>query len=650
MGVQQKHKWETERLWMLMLWLFATAWLVLLVSQAAFALLNRDLFSIERSEGIRIVWGNMKFAASIVAFCMWPTLLAGVIVSVCKRGMPVLRCLYGASMGLMLAANVIDTSYYRWTFRRMTWDIFSYASTNFSGGWGALIVQFLHDFWAYFLLYFALLALLLWMAQLLKYRPSAPFKTGWWIASIVLMTAVNITLQRGGFINQHKPLRVVDANRYASSGNIALVLNSPFSIIRSKGHTGHLQPVTFFDDEAQLDACFTPRHLPIVLDSVVSLGTPDDGGKRTAIDGANRPNIVLIILESVGEEYVGYLNQNRGPSYTPFIDSLCQHATVVQGFANGKRSIESVPSLLSGIPSLMEEAYITSPYAQNQVTALPLALRRHGYSTAFYHGAYNGSMNFDSYVRGIGIDEYYGMDEYNDPEVNPEGANEGDFDGTWGIFDEPFLQFVARHIGRTSRQPFFATLYTISSHHPYTIPPQYKGRFPKGPQPIIEPVGYTDMALQRFFATASTMPWFENTLFIITADHASQPVDSYYKGGIGQFAVPMILYWPRHTLWVPESVANPQGTGLRSSRVMQHADLYPTLVDLLALPDTCFAFGHSLFDPDGSFHIAYLGNDTYQLTQQNETTSFHLTDNNIPPLAKAIMQQYTHRLIENRLK
>lgn len=642
---------ETSHMWLILLWLFAAAWIVLMLSQGLFAWLNRDLFSIAPKERWLLVVGNMKFAASAVAFFLWPSVVTALIVSLIKRGMVWLRIVYGISMGLMLAANVIDTSYYRWTFRRMTWDIFSYTSSNFEGEWGTLLLQFLHDFWPYFLLYFALMTLILWVAQLLRYKaiPFSP-RWGWKVVAGLLTVVVLITLQRGGFINQHKPLRVVDASRYASGNNTALVLNSPFSIIRSKGHTGHLQPLTFFDDEAQMEQYFTPKHIPAVLDSIVSIGTPSNTGSFITIGNHNRPNVVLIILESVGEEYVGYLNQGRGPSYAPFLDSLCRQATVVKGMANGKRSIESVPSLLSGIPSLMEEAYITSPYAQNSVVALPQILQQAGYRTSFFHGAYNGSMNFDSYVRGIGIESYYGMDQYNDKQTNPQGVSEGDFDGTWGIFDEPFLQFAARTLNTMPSAPFFATLYTISSHHPYTIPPQYQGRFAQGPQPIIEVVGYADMALKQFFATVSTMSWYENTLFIITADHASQPVNDYYKGGAGQYAVPMIFYWPNHTLWLPHASVNSQGTGLTSSMLMQHADLYPTLIDLLSLPDTCYAFGHSIFDPQGTFHIAYLGNSTYQLTQSQESVTFNATQGDIPPLAQALLQQYTHRLIENKLR
>lgn len=610
-------------------------------------------------------------------------------------------------MALMLAANVIDTNYYRWTFRRMTWDIFHYAGDNFSGGFGTLLLQFLHDFWGYFLLYFAMLAVLLWLSGIIKlHREKSETETpaGDTVADTILfliLIFLNATMQRGGFINQHKPLRAVDASRYASGSNTALVLNTPFSILRTIGHSKGLKEYTFFHGQNELDALFTPRYLPDTASTTHSVwtGTPRDLTEhpervtQTILTPRNRPNIVLIILESMGEEYIGdpaaLLTRGSLPAsnahtleacssvcYAPFLDSLRRQGTVLLGRANGKRSIESVPALLSGIPSLTEEAYITSPYSQSRIVTLAQQLKDEGYRTAFFHGAYNGSMNFDSYVRGIGIDDYYGMDQYYDIDINRQRPEQDAFDGTWGIFDEPFLQFATRRITEEyDKQPFFAILYTISSHHPYTIPPQHKGRFAKGPQAILESIGYADFAVRRFFATASHQKWYSNTLFIITADHASQPIGTYYKHGEGLYAVPMIFFWPGHQfLQFPDIVANRYGTGWICPHIMQHTDLYPTLADLLGLHKPCYAFGTSAVAPRSrgnegkrdkvsTFHIAYEGNGTYLFTSDRDRNTIEIQPDNLQPhdytppttqnadlrLALAVLQQYTHRLLENRL-
>src|SRR5690606_14279042 len=134
-----------------------------------------------------------------------------------------------------------------------------------------------------------------------------------------------------------------------------------------------------------------------------------------------------------------------------------------------------------------------------------------GYETAFFHGAPNGSMGFSAYMQLAGIKNYYGKNEYN---------NDDDFDGIWGIWDEPFMQFMAKKLD-TFKQPFFSSFFSLSSHHPFKVPEHYAGKFPKGQLPLHEPIGYVDNALRQFFNTASKSEWYKNTLFVIVADHAS---------------------------------------------------------------------------------------------------------------------------------
>ena len=651
--------WETGRVWLYVLLMFLLALALLLATQAVFAAVNSSFFVVKGlGAWLKIVLGNLHFGLAGTAMCLWPfVVMYAVPVKVrCSKWFGTVgRTLFVILAMLMLVANLVDIPYYQWTLRRTTSEIFGYLGTSFTGGFGTLLLQFLHDFWPYFLLGFALLALLIWMSGLVRLVPEEqdlpagaekhcartrakgakrcvrPLGEALQSVAMLLLAVLAI---RGGIIFQHKPLSAIDASRYAAAGNAGLVVNTPFSIIRTLGHESGLKPVEYYS-ESELEQIFSP----------LSQGAGNlQWGKA---DGA-KPNVVLIILESFSEEYMGCLN-GGGESWTPFLDSLSAQCTLFQGMANGKRSIESLPSLLSGIPSLMDEAYITSSYAQNKVRSLPQILKQHGYATAFFHGAYNGSMNFDSYTRMAGIDRYYGMNEY---------RGEEGFDGVWGIFDEPFLQFAVGEMS-TIDTPFFAAVYTISSHHPYAIPEQHKGRFRKGDLPILETVGYADYALGRFFASASRCPWFENTIFIITADHAAQPMSDRYASPAGQFRVPMMVYRPG----LP---------GSRSSHIFQHCDLMPTVLDMLGLTDPCMAFGSSALRGGDGFHVAYTGN-AYQLisrgyavalngdrTEAYRLESDPLMHSNLWPvdndtvqsnlsLLKAIVQQYSARLIGNRM-
>lgn len=635
-----KVSFETRRTVFWLLWRFLVALLVLLLTQVVFAVVNRGLFALDGGRELwRLVVGNLKFGSATVCLGMIPVSAFAIVLYFCrgKAWQQAGQWLYVVSMGVILAVNIIDIPYYQWTLRRMTGEIFSYVSQSFDGEWGTLAGQFLRDFWPYFLLFFLSVWLLAWLSSRLHLR-QVDERSPWWQVSLgVAVTAVLLVFGlRGGLLHQLRPLSTLDATRYASPSNTALVVNSPFSIYRTLGHQNGLQRVAYFSDPQELESVFTPLHCPS--------GVADSSDIR---------NVVLIILESFGEEYVGSLNGGR-ESWTPFLDSLVPRCVAMRGLANGKRSIESLPSLLTGIPSLMNDAYITSPFSQSQTLALPQIMKQHGMQTAFFHGAYNGSMNFDSYTRLSGVDLYYGMDQYD---------GRGDYDGMWGIFDEPFLQFACRTLDTFSR-PFFATLYTISSHHPYTVPEAYATRFKSGPLPILETVGYADYALMRFFQSASQSEWYAHTLFVITADHAAQPLSPRYKVGCGQFAVPMLFFCPG---------GNPR---LPAGRLMQHADLMPTLVDLMRWDDCTLAFGTSACDSASQpFHIAFMG-DYYQLTEGGYTLTFDgsshfalfdamsdtLLRNDLYPSLSAdstvvalrrkmmaVVQQYNLRLLDNRL-
>lgn len=622
---------------------YALALVLLLATQALFAIVNHRLFNVADKEIFSIIIGNLHYGTAITAIMLSPFLiLMSIPVSLRynKYYLSTANCLAGIGVILMLAANMIDIPYYQWTSRRMTGEIFNYLGQNFEGGWKDLITIFLKDFWYYFLIYFFLLFLwflgssrihLVAKNQEIKNKKTAIFKE---IGIGIVMLLLTLTLARGGWIHQYRPLSPIDAGRYAGQSNTALIVNTPFSIMHTIGNTTSLKKLDYFDEE-ELERIFSPISLP-----------------DTAVFQAchKNMNVVLIILESFSEEYMGCINQG-GESFTPFLDSLSDYCQIYRGRANGKRSIESLPAILLGIPSLMDEAYITSPYSLNKTSSLPDILKPYGYQSAFFHGAYNGSMNFNGFAQMIGIDNYYGMNEYDHPD---------DFDGTWGIFDEPFLQYSVQKMS-TMRQPFFSTIYTISSHHPYTIPPQHKGKFKKGKIPLLETIGYADYALKRFFESASKTSWYSNTLFIITADHTAQALSDFYRSDNGQYNIPMLWF-------------RPNDTAFYSDKIFQHIDIMPTLLDYLNIAEPCFSFGKSIYTSAERYHIAY-NNNYYQLTAGQwlilfNGTNFEVFDLSADPLAtknieqetldnldiqhyknllKAIIEQYNNRMIDNKL-
>lgn len=340
------------------------------------------------------------------------------------------------------------------------------------------------------------------------------------------------------------------------SGLAAVALNSSFTIIKSH-------------DKGQLH-----RHSYYATwDEVLSRLRPTVDGPAPTNPPSRGANVIILIVESLASEYCGF--ENGDSRYTPFLDKLAQESLVFpQHYANGRRSIEVMSSLLAGLPSLMTEAWTESVYRENHLLGLGKILAEQGYATSFYHGARKGSMRFDLFMELAGVTNYVGLERYPD---------QADFDGNWGIFDEPFLQYTARELSRQPG-PFAATIKTVTPHHPYTLPPQYVGRFPEGTLPIHKTVRYVDYALEQFFATARQQPWYSNTLFIITADHTQHLETPAYMTPLGTYRVPLVLFHPRGRV-----------TGMDTNRVTQQIDVFPTVLDYLGVrPPERLLFGRSL--------------------------------------------------------
>ncbi len=545
-------------------------------------------------------------------------------------------CFYSANT-LAIILNLIDVAYFDFTLKRTTADFFGMVGTG--DDFFKLLPHYIIDFWYDYVLLVGLI-ILSWLLHKKLCNPNTHFhpfvKKDYIIHSVILITFSGITVlgMRGGI--QYKPINIVNAGQYTHSQNIAIVLNTPFTIIKTL-FIDNIETVNYFPEE-NIENIYTPK---------------------TTINGNGQfkdKNVVLIILESFTKEYVGGFNNGEG--YTPFIDSLLTESYVfTNAYANAQRSIEALPSILTGLPQLMATPYVLSNYSGNKLNGLPETLKKEGYNTSFYHGGANGTMGFNGFVGVAGIDDYYGLNEYKNKDK--------DFDGLWGIFDEPYLQYYATELVK-KQQPFFSTIFTVSSHHPYTIPKEYIGKFPKGNLPLHETVGYTDYALKEFFKTAQKMPWYSNTIFVFTADHSTQSNSPKYETRLGRYAIPMFIYDP---------TGNIKGV---NHNLFQHIDISPTVLDLVGVKSEIISFGNNAFDDSEKFVIQYI-NGTYQITAEdnflifdgNTTTGFyhlsndsllqnnfseqvitehHLIDKNrLEIKLKAIIQQYNNRLINNQL-
>jgi phosphoglycerol transferase MdoB-like AlkP superfamily enzyme len=288
----------------------------------------------------------------------------------------------------------------------------------------------------------------------------------------------------------------------------------------------------------------------------------------------------------------------------------------------------------------MINPFITSDFAQNKFHSLASLLNNEGYNTSFFHGGQRGTMGFYSFSRKAGFQEYHGMEEYN---------NNTDFDGTWGIFDGPFMRYFANTLN-TKKEPFFSTFFSLSSHPPYVLPKDYKQEHNK--INILETIKYSDYAMRNFFKQIKHKDWFRNTIFIITADHTSGVrYNKKYKNTIGRYAIPLILFKGDNSL-VGEN-----------STIVQQIDIMPTILEEIGYSKPYLAFGKSMFS-EKNWAISKLYNNYRLITPEgvinNKLENYPTfknwglkeeTTSNIKyiELLKAIKQDYNFRMKKNHL-
>lgn len=458
----------------------------------------------------------------------------------------------------VLALNAWDIAYYSYTFKRISYDylIFMLNSTETN----SLAGVFLLEFWWLILIYLLSLFVLIWSERKFK-SESLEFNNwkSWTIFPIIIVSFV--VIGRGGF--QLKPIGILDATIYTTVEKSPIVLNSAFTMIKTVEFRGVEQKHYF--SEAEEKKYFNP---------IRSSSPQQILGDST--------NVVFLLLESFGSAYVG---PNNSESYTPFLDSLLKQSLYFpNGYANGRTSMDALPTILSSIPAWMDEPFILSSYSSNQFSGLPQILKRRGYESAFFHGATNGSMRFDSYCAATGIDHYFGRKEYN---------NESHFDGNWGIWDHHMLNWSIDKMNEL-KKPFFSMIFTLSSHHPFSIPTEFAQKVKRGPEPICGTLSYVDLALQVFFERAKKQSWYKNTLFVICADHTG-PTNRSEKATLDlRYRIPIAFFDPSGKLKPQQPTCS-----------FQQIDIYPTLLDLLNIKSKYYALGSSFYSKQPKVIAAY---------------------------------------------
>lgn len=628
----------------------ALAYILFMITRVAYVMENWQLFShtwnaLDFGDLLR---GSLRFDSSAIFYLngIWIILMLLPIHKKESHWWHIMcKTIFVTVNMLGLSANLADAVYSQYTGRRTTWSFFSEFSNE--GNLGSIFFVEVGRHWYLVLLGLLMLAALLFLYVSPHGKPSKPLWRYYLVQTLalVLFLPLSIGAMRGGFTTAIRPITISNANQYVNTpSEAAIVLNTPFSLIRTAGKKPFADP--HYMSDTDMERLYSPLH-------------------TSAHDKQHSPikkNVVVLIVESFGREYIGYYNQDLdGGTYrgfTPFADSLLGHSlTWEHTFANGRKSIDGMPSILSSIPMFVEPFFLTTA-SLNEVGGLARYLGDEGYTTAFFHGAENGSMGFQAFARATGFRDYYGRTEY---DADTRFGGEADFDGTWAIWDEPFLQYYALTM-TGMQEPFMTAVFTASSHHPFVVPEQYQDSFPAGTLPMHRCIGYADHSLRRFFQTASRQPWYKNTIFVLTSDHTNQTAHDVYRTSLGLFSAPILIFDPSGDL--------PRGM---QPGVAQQIDIMPTVLSILGFESPYVAFGKNLMHDtcqwavnynngiyqyvDGNYVLLFDGNQATSLynyvadplQEQNLLGTMPERERSMTERIKAIVQSYMQRMTGNRL-
>ena len=649
-----------------LLWDLLVVYCAYTLCRAVFLMLNWSLFagSLTFGHGLELFGAGLLFDTPAILYTNAVIILMFLLPLHWKESPAFYRVaqwIYTIVNSVAVYMNLMDCVYFPFTGKRTTASVFAEFSNEETGEMLKIFGGQFLSHW-YLVLLAAIVTWLFWRL----FQPRGNGENGrdgrngkysvstYYVVQVIsLLVAIPLCIGaiRGGFTKATRPITISNANQYVNRPvETGIVLNTPFSIMRTLKKTPFVVPSYMSDEEAS--ALYTPLH------------TPADSAAFTP------RNVVVVILESFSKQHIGFYNRTlRGGTYkgfTPFLDSLLTTSAMTYrySYANGRKSIEGMPSVLSSLPNFVEPLFLT-PASLNTMSGLARELGENkGYTTAFFHGAQNGSMGFQAFARATGFQRYYGRDEYN---ADPNFNGDADFDGTWAIWDEEFFQFFAEQMSQM-KVPFMTALFSASSHDPFVVPEKYQGRFPQGERPLQQCIAYTDYALKRFFETASKQPWFKNTLFVITADHVSQQIDPFYCTSLGNYSVPIIFYAP----------GDQAMHGYDEERVVEQIDIMPTVLGYLHYDMPYVAFGFDLFNtpsneglalhwlPEssgyeyvwGDYALQFDGKDvTAAYAFRTDSTFSHNVLNTMPRATrdhmerqmKSIIQQYMQRMTSDNL-
>ncbi len=476
-----------------------------------------------------------------------------------------------------LTISIGDIYYYQFPKRRISYEIF-----NLTKSFPELFTMVVNNYLlqAIILLSFVVLFGYLWFKILGKQKKNFSGGIANDIIYFVLILLIIVISIRGGL--QLKPLRESYAFRNENVTLGHLSLNAVFTSIRTLNR-GDLKEDTFFPyDEAK-------NRVKQLLSTENVLFINDDYPlmRRFNIDSSEikKMNVVIFVMESWPANLQNQLKLSESP--TPFFDKLAKQGVYYENFyAAGQRTIQGMQAIISSIPNVAYDDILGSPIEQNSLRSLGVILKESGYTNIFIHGARSGSMGFEAFSKLSGFDKYISKSDFDLKNVKD--------DGTWGIFDHYVFERANYEFDRINK-PFLGVVMSLTSHAPYAVP---SDRFKYYDSTVtnykfLNSLRYSDWSLEKYFEAAKKTEYYNNSLFVIVADHAE---------GTGEktlnelFKIPCLFYLP--------GKLQPR----IDSSIHSQVDILPSILHQLNIPAVHSSFGVSMLVKKDGFSFITSGN------------------------------------------
>lgn len=569
--------------------------LLLLLHRVLFLSLFHNQFSeVPRFEFVKaFLIGSLTDAIASIYFLlpMWLLLLFGNIENKWIQRFSLAWFVIGFLLACIL--NLSDLGYYPITKKRMGAELLDILPEV-----PALMGAYLKDYWYLLVLLIVFFAFAFWIfkKQIQAYK-NQPHEFKLKATNVFLVLLLFFTIMRGGY--GKRPFMPFDIPSMVDPRLQWLASNTPFQFLHTLENTNI--PIEEYFPEEQAE-------------SAINLE------KQFRSDSFTKKNVLFIILESFSNERIGLFNP-AVKAYTPFLDSLLSHSrTYYYGMANGRMTIDALPSVLSSMPSFMEKNYCYSNYNNNTVHGIGPLLQNEGYQTAFFYGGLKSTFGFENYINLNFSKNYIAQEDFDQPYEN----------SGWGVDDHLYLPFVAQKLDKLN-QPFCASLLTLSLHHPFPVPEPYKTKLDSIQDPVKKSMKYTDMSLQLFFKEISRSNWYKNSIIAICADHTSSGFGNFEGNVINEFGIPISF------IAVGDTAFNkPQ------MQSISQIDMYPTVLDYLGYNKAFVSLGNSAFSNEHST-VQYLGNGVYSVFQFPYALEF---DNNAKRINR-LMKYHENRTLVN---